>query len=92
MKNKMTDLRNHLFEVIEGLRDKDAPMDIARARAVSNAAQAILLSAKLEIEFIKTTGDRETGNFFDGLGPLKEIDAAGNEKRKLLIAPLKERA
>jgi hypothetical protein len=92
MKNKMTHLRNHLFETIEMLRDKEHPLDIPRARAISNAAQVILNSAKLELEFIKTTGERETGEFFDGLGPVKEINAAGNEKRKLLIAPLKESA
>ena len=30
-KNKIQDLRDHLFETLEALKDKDEPMDVARA-------------------------------------------------------------
>lgn len=62
MKNKLTDLRNHLFETLEGLKDKDHPMEIARAKAVADVAQTIINSAKVEVEFMKQTG--ATGSDF----------------------------
>ena len=61
MKNKIEDLRNHLFETLEELRDKDKPMDIERAKAVAGVAQVIVDSAKAENDFIKLTGSRGSG-------------------------------
>jgi len=63
MKNKIEDLRNHLFTTIEALLDEDKPMDITRAKAVSNAAQAIINSAKVEVDFLKVTGGIEGSGF-----------------------------
>jgi len=56
MKNGITDLRNHLFAAIEALADKESPMDIARAKAISDVAQTIINSAKLEVEFMDKIG------------------------------------
>jgi len=56
MKNKIEDLRNHLFATIENLMDEDKPMDIDRAKAVSDVAQVIINSAKVEVDFINKTG------------------------------------
>lgn len=62
MKNKIEDLRNHLFATIEALQDEDKPMDIARANAIANVAGKVIDSAKVEVEFIKATGQsRGTG-------------------------------
>lgn len=61
MKNKMDDLRDHLFETLEGLKDKENPMDLDRAKAVSDVAQTLINSAKVEVDFIKATG-REQGS------------------------------
>ncbi len=61
MKNKIEDLRNHLFATLEDLRDKDQPMDIARARAVAEVAGKIIDSAKVEVDFIKATGGKGSG-------------------------------
>ena len=61
MRNKISDLRDHLFEVIEQLKDKDAPMDLDRARAVADVAQVIVNSAKVEVEHMKVTGNDGTG-------------------------------
>lgn len=63
MKNKIEDLRNHLFATLEALRDEDAPMDIERAKAVASVAQVIIDSAKAENEFLKIT-DATTGSGF----------------------------
>jgi hypothetical protein len=64
-KNTMTDLRNHLFETLEALKDEDNPMETERARAISLVADKLIASAKVEVEFLKATGSRETSKFMD---------------------------
>ena len=61
MKNKIEDLRNHLFETLEDLRDKEHPLDIERARAIAEVAQVIVDSAKAENTFIQITGSDGSG-------------------------------
>ena len=61
MKNKIDDLRNHLFATIEGLLDVDKPMELERARTVATVAQTIINSGKLEVDFIEATGAGGTG-------------------------------
>ncbi len=65
MKNKIEDLRNHLFATIEGLLDEEKPMDINRAKAVADVAQVIVNSAKIEVDFMKVT-DNHNSEFLDG--------------------------
>jgi hypothetical protein len=55
-KNKIENLRDHLFETLEALKDEEKPMDIARAKAVADVARVIVESAKVEVDFIKATG------------------------------------
>lgn len=62
-KNKIEDLRDHLFVTIEKLLDDEDPMDILRAKAVSNAAQAIINSAKVEVDFLRVTGGIDGSGF-----------------------------
>jgi len=52
MKNKIQDLRDHLFATLEQLRDEDKPMDLARAKAIADVAQVIVNSATVEVRFI----------------------------------------
>lgn len=84
MKNRIEDLRNHLFATIEGLLDEDDPMDITRAKAVSNAAQAIINSAKVEVDFLKVTGGIE-GSGFIPYEPRKPLQP-GKPEKSLKIA------
>jgi len=63
MKNKIQDLRNHLFETIEALKDPETPMDLDRARTISEVAQTIINSAKVEVEFAKATGADTASEF-----------------------------
>jgi hypothetical protein len=56
MKNKIEDLRNHLFATIESLMDEDKPMDLDRAKAIADVSQVIINSAKVEIDFINKVG------------------------------------
>lgn len=55
-KNKIEDLRNHLFATLESLQDKDEPMDIDRAKAIVDVAQVLVNSVKIEVDFIRVTG------------------------------------
>ena len=55
MKNKIGDLRNHMFEVIEMLKEDDKRMDVQKAKAISDAAQTIINSVKVEVDFIRAT-------------------------------------
>ena len=54
--NDIDDLRKHLFETLEALKDKKAPMEIDRAKAISDIAQTIINSAKVEVDYAKATG------------------------------------
>ena len=66
-KNRIDDLRNHLFETLEALKDKDEPMDLDRARTVADVARVLIDSAKVEVEFLKVTGGvNSTGFLPDG--------------------------
>jgi len=56
MKNKIEDLRNHLFATIESLMDEEKPMDLDRAKAIADVSQVIINSAKVEIDFINKVG------------------------------------
>lgn len=62
-KNKIDDLRNHLFETLEALKDEEKPMDLDRARAVADVARVIVDTAKVEVDFLKVTGAIRSTDF-----------------------------
>lgn len=61
-KNKITDLRDHLFATLEDLRDPEKPMDLERAAMVSQVAQTIINSAKVEIDMVKAINATSPAN------------------------------
>lgn len=66
MKNKMTDLRDHLFATLEALQDPDKPMEIERAKAIADVAKVLVDSAKVEVAFIVAMdGDVATTGFIE---------------------------
>ncbi|MEZ7176048.1 hypothetical protein QVM52_11680 [Pseudomonas mosselii] len=66
MKNKMTDLRNHLFATLEALQDPEKPMDIDRAKAIAEVGKVLVDSAKVEVMFINAMdGDVKTTGFIE---------------------------
>jgi len=74
MKNKISDLRNHLFSVLEELTDPDSTYDIAKAKVVADVAQVIINSAKIENDYIKIIGGSHgTGFIEDGRMEVKQI-------------------
>lgn len=62
--NDLNELREHLFGALRDLRDPKNPMDIDRAKAVSEVAQTIINSAKVEVDHAKVTGSK-TSEFLD---------------------------
>jgi len=68
VKNKIEDLRNHLFAALEALADSENPMEIPRAKAIAEVAQTIINSAKVEVDFINATNSVGTG-FIPVTGP-----------------------
>lgn len=79
MKNKITDLRNHLFATLEALQDKENPMDIDRAMAVATVAGVVVASAKVEVDFLKATGQEKVSDFLEH-DPAKPLRLVGNNK------------
>lgn len=63
MAHDIKELRKHLFETIEGLKDPDKPMDIDRAKAISQVAQTIIDSARVEVKFAELTGQETQSDF-----------------------------
>lgn len=49
-------LREHLMETLSALRDRENPMDVDRARAVAQVASVLVDTAKVEVDYIKATG------------------------------------
>ena len=61
MKNKIEDLRNHLFAQLERLNDEESmknPLklekELQKAKAISEIGQVIVNSAKVEADFLKS--------------------------------------
>lgn len=62
-KHDVNALREVLFDTLNQLKDKDKSMEIERAKAISDIAQTIINSAKVEIEHQKVTGATSTTGF-----------------------------
>lgn len=76
MKNKIEDLRNHLFETIEMLKDGDDRMDLEKAKRIGELSQTIINSAKVEVDFINATGAISGSGFI----PEKSLPHNGGNK------------
>jgi hypothetical protein len=57
------DLRKHLFATLEDLRSKDKPLELDRAKAISEIAQTIINSAKVEVDHLRVTGATAATDF-----------------------------
>ncbi len=69
MGNNIEDLRAELFKALEALNDPTKPLDIDRAKAVSEISQVIINSAKVEVEFMKTANSTKS-KFFNKVNDL----------------------
>ena len=68
MKNKIDDLRNHLFAQLERLGDEELEgealdAEISRARAMSSVAGSITDTARVEVDYLKVTKQTKGTDF-----------------------------
>lgn len=78
-KNKLSDLRDHLFETLERLKESEGDAiaaEINKAQAVSSLAQAIIGSAKIELRAAELMGNGSMPSFFGG-EQVRLIEAKG---------------
>lgn len=73
MKNRISDLRDHLFAALEGLADPENPMEIGRAKAISEVAQTIIDSARVEVELVKAIGGSPGSQFLQIIEESREL-------------------
>lgn len=55
-------VRQSLLDTLADLRNREAPMDIERAKAVAQVAGVLVDTAKVENEYLKITGN-DNSNF-----------------------------
>lgn len=79
-KNKIEDLRDHLFETIEMLKSKE--IDIETAKVITEVGQVIVNSAKTEVDFMKVVGGIGEGSGFIPLEERKQKALGGNKDKK----------
>jgi hypothetical protein len=71
----ITDLRADLAATIRALRDKDNPMPVDRAEAISKVASTMIESAKVEVAMINAIGrGRMSPTGFIGKAPGDTLD------------------
>lgn len=72
----ITELRSHLMATLASLRDRTNPMEPDRARAVAQVASVLVDSAKVEVDYLKATG-QDRSNFLE-LPPDAAVAHLGN--------------
>jgi hypothetical protein len=71
-KNKLTDLRDHLFEQLERLKDCESDKlaeEVNRAEAIVKLSQAISETAKIEVSYARAVEEMPDGKFFETDAP-----------------------
>ena len=58
--SNITELRAHLMATLASLRDRDNPMEPDRARAIAQVAGVLVDTARVEIDYLKATGQDES--------------------------------
>lgn len=57
----MNELREHLMATLGALRDRENPMEPDRARAIAQVASVLVDTAKVEVDYLKATGQERAG-------------------------------
>lgn len=66
MSKTMDDLRERLFAAIDGVRDGSVTVD--KARAINDLGQAIINSAKVEVDYLRVSAEKKS-RFLAPAGP-----------------------
>ncbi|MGB7422924.1 MAG: hypothetical protein WA917_13775 [Comamonas sp.] len=66
-------LREQLLATLADLRNREHPMEPDRARAVAQVAAVLVDSAKVEVDYIKATGQDRAGFLEEPPAPLPAL-------------------
>ena len=77
MSTHISDLREHLMQTLESLRNRSNPMEPDLARAIATVAGVLVDTARVEVDYIRATG-QDTSNFIDSLKTPKAQAAITN--------------
>ncbi len=83
--NTSEDLRALLFATITDLRDKEAPMEVGRAKAVCEVARELVSLAKLEIGYAATQKGAAVPWVNIAPGNVTAITSRDEERRQRMI-------
>ena len=61
----ISELRSELMATLRDLRNRTTPMEPDRARAVAQVAAVMVDTARVEVDYLKVTG-QDVSNFIDG--------------------------
>lgn len=73
----ISELRQELLNTLRDLRNRETPMEPDRARAVAQVASVLVDTARVEVDYIKATG-QDSSSFIDGLKAPAALAAIGN--------------
>jgi len=74
----LADLRDHLFETIELVKDEESSMTETKAKVVATLAQTIINSANTELKYMEMMEKTTNSDFFP---ELEEKKVNPNHKR-----------
>lgn len=63
MANDISELRGHLFGMLQDLREPGKTVDVERYRLANEMAQTVINSAKVEVEFMRVAGGNSKSGF-----------------------------
>ena len=78
-RNKLSDLRDHMFAALERLDDEELTNEqikneIEKAKSIAMVGSVIINSAKIEIDYLKATGMIDTtSDLFKSVVGVKQI-------------------
>ena len=100
MKNKLTDLSNHLFAQLERLGDEDLKgealtEEIGRAKAITNIAAQIVNNGNLVLNAIRTKEEyfpnsKALPEIFVGVGAVGPPEDEPRKEKRMIPARLKD--
>jgi hypothetical protein len=79
-RNKLSDLRDHMFAALERLDDEEMTTDqikneIEKAKSIAMVGSVIINSAKIEIDYLKATGMIDTtSDLFKSVVGVKQLN------------------
>lgn len=65
--SNIEEVRGHLLATLADLRNRDKPMEVERARAVAAVAAVIVDTARVEVDYLKVTGQNQSA-FMERIG------------------------